>query len=87
VLSAGDCLTCSAGLIGDPIAPSPDMRLVLFFISARAEQLRERTPAEIERLESLGPRIITCREDRGADDQRPINCLRQDAAPQPSPRP
>ena len=75
VLSAGDCLTCSADLVSDPIAPSPDMRLLLCFISARAEQLRERSPAEIERLEALGPRIITRREVRPAGDQRGINVL------------
>ena len=75
VLSAGDCLTCSADVVGDPIAPSPDMRLLLIFISSGAEQLRERTAAEIERLEALGPRIITHREVRPADDRRKINVL------------
>jgi hypothetical protein len=75
VLSAGDCLTCSADLVGDPIAPSPDMRLLLLYVSARAEQLRERSPSEIERLESLGARIVTRREVRPADDRRRINFL------------
>jgi hypothetical protein len=82
VLSAGDCLTCSADLIGDPLDPSPDMRLVLIYVSARAEALHERTAAEIARLESLGPAIITQRLVRPANDDHPVNFLRdEDAAP------
>jgi hypothetical protein len=78
VLNAGDCLTCRADLIGDPLEPSPDMRLVLFFVSARAESLYERTPAEIARLESLGPAIITQRVVRPAHDDHPVNYLRDE---------
>jgi hypothetical protein len=75
LMSAGDCLTCNADLAGDPIEPSPDMRLLLFFISAAAEQLRQRTPTEIAHLEALGAEIITRREVRPADDRRCINFL------------
>jgi len=76
-LDAGDCLTCRQGLVGYPFDCSPDMRLIRFFVAARAETLRERTPAEIERLEALGPRIITRREVRPAGDKRPVNFLRE----------
>jgi hypothetical protein len=73
VIEAGDALTHSQGLVGDPFACSPDMRLIRFFIAARTQHLRERTPEEIDRLEALGPRIITRREIRPADDSRPVN--------------
>jgi hypothetical protein len=73
VLEAGDALTHSQGLVGDPFACSPDMRLIRFFIAARTQDLRERTPEEIDRLEALGPRIITRREVRPPGDARPIN--------------
>ncbi|HEY3889979.1 MAG TPA: hypothetical protein VGL73_15485 [Caulobacteraceae bacterium] len=76
-LGAGDTLTCSQGLVGDPIDGSPDMRLVKFFIAARAQQLRERTADEIAELEALGPAIITRREVRPAGDMRPVNFLRR----------
>jgi len=74
-LNAGDCLTASQALVGDPVDPSPDMSLLKVFISGRAEALRERTPAEIEKLEALGPAIITRREVRPAGDARPVNAL------------
>jgi len=74
-LDAGDCLTCTAGLAGDPFNVSAGARLVRFFISARAEMLRERTAEEIETLEALGPRIITRREVRPDRDPRPVNFL------------
>jgi hypothetical protein len=77
-LEAGDCLTCSAGLAGAPADPSPDLRLLRFFVSARAETLSERSPEEIGRLEALGPRIIGRREVRPAGDGRPVNFLAQD---------
>lgn len=77
-LAAGDCLTCTAGLAGIPFAPSGDLRLLRFFVSARAERLRERSPAEIERLEAMGAAIIRRREVRPAGDPRPVNCLQQD---------
>jgi len=80
VLEAGDTLTYSQGLVGDPFGCSPDMRLIRFFIAARTQELRERTPEEIERLEALGPRIITRREIRPPGDARPVN-LFQDASP------
>jgi hypothetical protein len=73
LLEAGDTLTHSQGLVGDPFACSPDMRLIRFFIAARTQNLRERTPAEIDRLEALGARIITRREVRPPDDARPVN--------------
>jgi len=78
VLSAGDTLTCSQGLAGDAFACSPDMRMVRFFIAARAQALRERTPEEIAALEALGPRIITGRQVRPAGDARPVNFLHED---------
>ena len=76
-LSAGDALTCSQGLVGDPFDVSPDMRLIRFFVSARVQTLRERTPDEIKRLEALGPKIITRREVRPEGDERPVNFLRE----------
>lgn len=78
LLQAGDCLTCSQGLAGPPFAASPDMRLVWLFVSARAQALRQRTPAEIEALQALGPAIITAREAREEGDLRPVNVLRED---------
>jgi hypothetical protein len=78
-LAAGDCLVATAGLAGAPRRPSPDMRLLRIFISSRAELLRERTPAEIERLIALGPRIITRREPRPDGDTRPVNYLHETA--------
>jgi mannose-6-phosphate isomerase-like protein (cupin superfamily) len=78
VLKAGDALTCSEGLVGEPVEPSPDMRLVRVFIAARAQDLRERTPEEIARLEALGPRIITRRQVRPAGDARPVNFLHEE---------
>jgi hypothetical protein len=81
-LAAGDCLTCTAGLVGLPRDPTPDMRMVLLHLSSRAEQLRERTPAEIAQVEALGPKIITRRLVRPAHDDRPVNFLRdEDPAP------
>ena len=74
-LNAGDCLTANQALAGDPVDPSADMSLLKVFISSRAEGLRERTPAEIEKLEALGPAIITRRETRAAGDVRPVNAL------------
>lgn len=78
-LEAGDTLTSSQGLAGDPFECSPDMRLVRFFIAARTQQLRERTAEEIARLEALGPRIITRREVRPQGDARPVNVLHEAA--------
>ena len=74
-LAAGDTLTCSQGVVSDPFDASPDMRLVRFFIAARAQTLRERTADEICRLEALGPAIITRREVRPEGDARPVNFL------------
>jgi quercetin dioxygenase-like cupin family protein len=76
-LSAGDTLTCSQGLVGEPFDGSADMRLIRFFIAARAQLLKERTPDEIRRLEALGPRIITRREVRPDGDARPVNFLHE----------
>jgi hypothetical protein len=53
------------------------MRLLRFFISARCQQLRERTPEEIEALQKLGPQIITAREVRADLDLRPVNVLQE----------
>lgn len=75
LLETGDCLTCTAGLAGAPAAPSPDLRLLRFFVSSRAEALRERSAAEIEQLEDLGPGIIRRREVRPTGDARPVNYL------------
>ena len=77
MLEAGDCLTCSQGLVGDPFAASADMRLLRLLVSARAQQLRERSPAEIARLEAMGARIVTAREERPDGDLRPVNFLRE----------
>jgi hypothetical protein len=76
VLEAGDALTCSQGLVGNPFDCSPDARLIRFFIAGRTQDLRERTPEEIDRLEALGPRIVTRREVRPPGDARPINLFR-----------
>jgi hypothetical protein len=54
------------------------MRMVRFFIAARAQALRERTPDEIAALEALGARIVTRREVRPAGDARPVNFLHDD---------
>jgi quercetin dioxygenase-like cupin family protein len=78
-LEAGDALTCSQGLVGEPFEASPDMRLLRFFISARAQALRERTPEEIARIEALGPAIVTRREIRPTGDPRPVNFLHDEA--------
>jgi hypothetical protein len=75
-MSAGDCLIASAGVTG-PLTFSPDLSLVRFFISPRAESLRERTPAEIARLVALGPRIVTGREVRKVGDKRAVNFLHE----------
>jgi hypothetical protein len=74
-LETGDCLTCTAGLAGAPQAPSADLRLLRFYVSARAEALHERAPDEIERLEALGPALVRRREVRPEGDARPINFL------------
>ena len=74
-LMTGDTLTCSQGLACGPVEASPDMRLLLFFIAAKAQLLRERTPEEIEQLQALGPDIITSHEVRPEGDVRPINFL------------
>jgi len=74
-LETGDTLTCRQASVGDPFECSTDMRLVRFFIAAKAQTLRERTPDEIARLESLGAAIITRREPRPAGDARPVNYL------------
>jgi hypothetical protein len=74
-LSPGDTLTVSQDLVQGPFDPTPDLRLIRFFVAARAQDLRERTPAQIERLEAMGPAIITRREVRPDSDTRPINGL------------
>jgi len=76
-LAAGDAVTCSQDWVGEPVDASPDMRLIRFFIAARAQDLRERTEQEMGRLEALGPRIITRREVRPQGDARPVNFLRE----------
>jgi len=76
-LAAGDCLTCDQGQVGRPFDASPDMHLLRFFIAARAQELRERTPDEIARLEALGPGIVTRREVRPEGDKRPVNFLQE----------
>jgi hypothetical protein len=76
-VETGDCLTCSQGLVGQPFDASPDMRLLRFFIAARAQQLRERTPEEISRLEALGAEIITDWEVRPFADPRPVNFMQE----------
>jgi hypothetical protein len=75
-LAAGDCLTATAGLAGAPTEPSPDLRLLRFFVSSRTEALRERSSEEIEHLEALGPAIVRRRELRPDGDRRPVNVLR-----------
>ena len=74
-LDAGDTLIASQGRMGELQTCSSDMRLVRFFVAAKAQQLRERTAEEIERLEALGLRIITGRQLRPESDQRPVNVL------------
>jgi hypothetical protein len=74
-LAAGDCLTCTAGLAGAPESPSADLRLLRFYVSARAEALHERSPEEIARLEALGPALVRRREVRPEGDARPVNFL------------
>ena len=76
-LGPGDTLTCSDGLIGELAECSPDMRLLKFYIAAKAQLLRERTPDEIRRLEDLGPGIITRYEVRPEGDTRPVNLFRK----------
>jgi hypothetical protein len=75
-LGTGDCLTCGASLAGAPFAPSDDLRLLQFIVSARAQALYERSPEEIARLEAMGPAIIRRRELRSAGDRHPVNYLR-----------
>jgi mannose-6-phosphate isomerase-like protein (cupin superfamily) len=74
-LAAGDTLTCSQGLVGDPVGCSHDMSLLKVYVSPRVETLRERTPEEIRRLEALGPAVITRYEVRAPGDTRPVNFL------------
>jgi len=74
-LNAGDTLTVTGGVVGQPFDVSADMRLIRFFVASRAELLRERTPQEIETLEALGAGIVTHREPRPQDDTRPVNML------------
>lgn len=82
VIGPGDAFTSFGTQISLAAEPSPDLRLVLFKISERAEALRERTPAEIERLKMLGPAIVTRRVVRPAHDDRPVNFLTdEDVAP------
>lgn len=76
-LETGDCLTCSQGLVGQPFDASPDLRLIRFFIAARCQQLRERTPEEIAALQALGPAIVTHHEIRPDGDLRPVNFLQE----------
>jgi quercetin dioxygenase-like cupin family protein len=76
-LAAGDCLTASRGFVGPPFDLSPDLRLLRFFISERAQQLRQRTPEEIAAVQALGPGIITGREVRPEGDTRPVNFLQE----------
>ena len=75
-LEAGDTCTCSQGALTLPEDAPADMRLLVLFIAARAQNLRERTADEIRRLEALGPGIIRRREVRPDGDTRPVNCLR-----------
>ena len=75
VLQEGDTLTCSQGAVGQPFDCSLDMRLLRFFIAAKAQLLRERTPQEIAQLQNLGPAIITHREIRPDGDSRPVNFM------------
>jgi hypothetical protein len=75
LLQAGDCLTCSHGLVGQPFNATMDMRLVRFFVSSRAQALRQRTPSEIAALQAQGAGIVTAREVREDGDLRPVNFL------------
>ena len=82
VIGPGDAFTGFGTEIRLAGEPSPDLRLVLFKISKRAEALRERTPDEITRLEALGPAIVTRHVVRPAHDDRPVNFLTdEDVAP------
>jgi len=82
VIGPGDAFTGFGTEIKLAAESAPDLRLVLFKISKRAEALRERTPDEIRRLEALGPAIITRRVVRPAHDDRPVNFLTdEDVAP------
>ena len=74
-LRCGDTLSHSPGVVCEPFDASPDMRMIKFFISARAQMLGQQTPEAIRQLEALGPRIITCRELRREGDTRPVNFL------------
>jgi len=76
-LEAGDCLTCTKGLAGTPVEPSADLRLLRIYVSSRAETLRERSHAEIERLETMGSSIIARREVRSEGDRLPVNFLHE----------
>ncbi|MEI9889281.1 MAG: hypothetical protein WDN45_00315 [Caulobacteraceae bacterium] len=53
------------------------MRLIKFFIPARAQALRQRSPEEIAALQGLGPDIVTAREARAEGDLRPVNFLQE----------
>lgn len=79
-LGTGDCLTCTAGLAGALSNPSADLRLLRFFVSERTSLLRQRSQAEIDGLEALGPRIVRRREVRPEGDARPVNVLCGDIA-------
>ena len=74
-LETGDCLTCGQGLVGQPFEVSPDLRLLRFFVAARCQQLRERTPEEIKALQAMGADIVTTKEVRPDGDFRPVNFL------------
>jgi hypothetical protein len=77
-LGAGDTLTHSQGAVGDPYDYCAEMRLLRFFIAAKAQLCRERTPKEIEQLEDMGPGMIIRREVRPAGDNHPVNYLRHE---------
>jgi hypothetical protein len=64
-------------VVGQPFDASPDLRLIHFFIAARAQALRERTSDETRRLEELGPRMISRCEVRPEGDVRAVNFLRE----------
>ncbi len=82
VVGPGDAFTGFGTEIRLAAESAPNLRLVLFKISKRAEALRERTPDEIKRLEALGPAIVTRRVVRPAHDDRPVNFLTdEDVAP------
>jgi hypothetical protein len=78
-LEPGDCLTCTAGLAGAPTPLTPDFKALRFFVSSRAEQLREHSAEEIAVLEALGPAIVRRREIRHPGDARPVNFLHESA--------